>query len=139
MLTSKPPRSLVPVPGKLVKTDSGLEYMEQVVGKGERPTKGQKVIVHYSGWLLKGRDAQGKPKKGKMFDSSYRRGEPFHFALGTGGVIKGWDEGVASMKVGGKRTLIVPAKLGYGSRSMTSIPPNSTLVFEVALLGIKKK
>jgi len=114
---------------KKVTTVSGLQYEELVVGTGASPKTGQKVSVHYTGWLT----------NGKKFDSSVDRGQPFEFALGRGEVIKGWDEGVASMKVGGKRKLTIPPGLAYGDRNVGNglIPPNSTLIFEVELLGIK--
>ncbi|MEL6177346.1 MAG: FKBP-type peptidyl-prolyl cis-trans isomerase [Myxococcota bacterium] len=115
----------------MVQLPSGLHYIDLKVGKGPKPMTGQTVIVHYTGWL------KGSTKD-KSFDSSYSRNTPFEFPLGTGRVIKGWDEGVASMRVGGKRTLIVPPNLGYGERGAGGvIPPNATLMFEVELLGIK--
>lgn len=110
-----------------IKTESGLIYQDLVVGKGAVPQPGQVVIVHYKGWLLHGR----------MFDSSYVRGGPFVFVLGQYSVIKGWEEGVASMRVGGKRRLIVPPNLGYGERIVGTIPPDSTLEFEIVLLAVK--
>jgi peptidylprolyl isomerase len=114
-------------------TASGLRIEDTVVGTGASPKTGQTCVMHYTGWLY----VNGA--KGKKFDSSLDRGQPFEFAIGTGKVIKGWDEGVATMKVGGKRTLIIPAALGYGARSVGGglIPANSTLIFEVELLGIK--
>jgi len=113
---------------KWTTTDSGLKYMDLVEGKGESPKKGQMVSVHYTGWL----------EDGKKFDSSVDRGQPFVFAVGTGQVIKGWDEGVLSMKVGGKRKLMIPAKLAYGDRGTGGvIPPGATLIFEVELLELK--
>ncbi len=113
----------------LTKTQSGLEYRDVEEGKGEKPKSGEVCVVHYTGWLWVN-DA-----KGKKFDSSKDRGVPFSFPLGQRKVIPGWDEGVASMKVGGKRELIIPAKLGYGERGFPgAIPPNSTLFFEVELL-----
>ncbi len=108
-------------------TKSGLKYSDLVVGKGASPKKGQTVVVHYTGWL----------ETGVKFDSSHDRPGAFEFPLGAGRVIKGWDEGVATMKVGGKRKLIISPALGYGDRDLGVIPPNSTLVFEVELLGIK--
>lgn len=111
-----------------MKTDSGLEYVDTVVGTGDSPKKGQQVTVHYTGRLT----------NGQKFDSSVDRGQPFMFTIGIGQVIKGWDEGVMSMQVGGKRTLTIPPQLGYGARGAGSaIPPNATLVFDVELLGIK--
>jgi len=114
-----------------IQTPSGLSYVDKKVGEGDTPKKGQTVIVDYTGWLLE------DGKKGEKFDSSIGRG-PFSFTLGEGRVIKGWDEGVATMKVGGKRELTIPAELAYGAEGAGGkIPPNSTLVFEVELLGIK--
>jgi len=113
-------------------TPSGLQYEDTVVGTGETPETGQICVMHYTGWLYQ------DGKKGAKFDSSIDRGKPFEFPIGTGRVIKGWDEGVASMKVGGKRTLIIPAALGYGARGAGGvIPPNATLMFDVELLGLK--
>jgi peptidylprolyl isomerase len=117
---------------KPVTTPSGLSYRDEVVGTGPSPQAGQNVSVHYTGWL----DEGGKP--GKKFDSSRDRGQPFSFPIGQGRVIAGWDEGVASMKVGGRRTLIIPAKLGYGERGAGgAIPPGATLIFDVELLGVR--
>ena len=113
---------------KVVTTASGLKYQDLKVGTGETAKKGDQVQVHYTGWLAKG---------GKKFDSSLDRKEPFEFPLGAGKVIKGWDEGVAGMKVGGKRKLIIPYKLAYGENGRPpAIPPKSDLVFEVELLKI---
>jgi peptidylprolyl isomerase len=113
-------------------TASGLGIIDTKVGTGPSPKPGQTVVVHYTGWL----DENGK--KGKKFDSSLDRGQPFEFPLGKGQVIPGWDEGVATMKVGGKRTLIVPPDLGYGSSGAGGvIPPNATLIFDVELLRVK--
>ena len=110
-----------------VTTASGLVYEELVVGSGAEAAAGQHVTVHYTGWLT----------DGTKFDSSKDRNDPFDFDLGAGHVIKGWDEGVAGMKVGGKRKLTIPPSLGYGARGAGGvIPPNATLVFEVELLGI---
>ena len=115
-----------------VTTASGLRYTDEVVGTGAQPKAGQNVQVHYTGWLDQG------GKKGTKFDSSRDRGQPFSFPLGQGQVIAGWDEGVASMKVGGKRTLTIPASLGYGARGAGGvIPPNATLIFDVELLGVR--
>ena len=112
------------------KTESGLQYKDEKVGDGAQPKKGANCTVHYTGWLYEG------GKKGQKFDSSVDRGAPFQFPVGQGRVIKGWDEGVASMKVGGKRTLIIPPALGYGARGAGGvIPPNATLMFDVELLG----
>jgi peptidylprolyl isomerase len=108
-------------------TPSGLRYVDLVAGTGASPATGDQVEVHYTGWL----------EDGKKFDSSVDRGEPFVFPLGAGRVIRGWDEGVASMKVGGRRRLIVPPSLGYGDRGAGRvIPPGATLVFEVELLRL---
>ena len=110
-----------------ITTTSGLKYHDFVVGSGATPTSGQQVVVHYTGWLL----------NGAKFDSSLDRGEPFAFNIGVGQVIPGWDEGVMSMQVGGKRQLVIPAALGYGARGAGGvIPPNATLVFEVELLEV---
>jgi peptidylprolyl isomerase len=113
-------------------TPSGLKYKESKVGDGKVASSGQTVEVHYTGWL----NEDGS--KGKKFDSSVDRGRPFSFPLGAGRVIKGWDQGVAGMKEGGKRTLYIPAELGYGSRGAgAAIPPNADLIFDVELLAIK--
>ncbi len=109
-------------------TASGLKYIDETVGTGDSPNTGQKVTVHYTGTL----------ENGKKFDSSKDRDEPFTFTIGIGQVIKGWDEGVATMKVGGKRKLIIPSELGYGSQGAGGvIPPNATLHFDVELISIK--
>ena len=108
-------------------TASGLKYVDEHVGDGDAPSKGQKVTVHYTGTL----------SNGKKFDSSVDRKQPFQFTIGIGQVIKGWDEGVMSMRVGGKRRLIIPAELGYGARGAPpTIPANAELVFDVELLGV---
>src|SRR5436190_23127972 len=118
---------------KVMTTKSGLKYIEQKVGTGDEAVKGATVEVHYTGWLY----VDGK--RGKKFDSSVDRGKPFSFPLGEKRVIAGWDEGVAGMKVGGKRELIIPANLGYGPREVGGvIPANSTLDFEVELLKVSK-
>lgn len=116
---------------EMVTTASGLRYEDQAVGNGPVADSGALIEVHYTGWL----DEQGRP--GKKFDSSKDRGKPFSFKLGVGQVIKGWDEGVAGMKAGGKRTLYIPATLGYGKRGAgATIPPNAPLIFEVDLLSV---
>lgn len=118
--------------GKTMTTASGLQIIDTVVGTGASPQTGQTAVVHYTGWLY----VNGA--KGKKFDSSVDRNEPFEFPVGRGRVIKGWDEGVASMKVGGKRTLVIPPELGYGARGAGGvIPPNATLMFDVELLAVK--
>ncbi|MDB5591727.1 FKBP-type peptidyl-prolyl cis-trans isomerase [Enterovirga sp.] len=115
-----------------VATPSGLKYTDEVVGTGPAPKAGQTVNVHYTGWLDQG------GQRGTKFDSSRDRGEPFSFKLGAGQVIAGWDEGVAGMKTGGRRILIIPAALGYGARGAGGvIPPNATLIFDVELLGAR--
>jgi len=114
---------------EITTASSGLQYQEIEVGTGATPQKGQTVVVHYTGTLA----------DGKKFDSSVDRGQPFKFTLGIGQVIKGWDEGLSTMQVGGKRKLIIPAHLGYGPQAVGNIiPPNSTLHFDVELLGIEE-
>jgi peptidylprolyl isomerase len=116
----------------VVTTPSGLKYIDVKVGTGASPRTGQTCVMHYTGWLYE------NGKKGAKFDSSVDRGEPFEFPIGMGQVIRGWDEGVATMKVGGKRTLIIPPDLGYGARGAGGvIPPNATLLFDVELLAVK--
>ena len=111
---------------------SGLKYHDEVVGTGPEPKAGQIVTVQYTGWL----DENGQ--RGEKFDSSRDRNQPFSFKIGVGQVIKGWDDGVVTMHVGGKRTLLIPPELGYGSRGAGGvIPPNATLIFDVELLGVK--
>ncbi len=113
-------------------TASGLGIIDTKVGTGASPKPGQTVVVHYTGWLYE------NGKRGKKFDSSVDRGQPFEFPIGKGQVIAGWDQGVATMKVGGKRTLIIPPNLGYGANGAGGvIPPNATLIFDVELLRIK--
>jgi FKBP-type peptidyl-prolyl cis-trans isomerase len=117
------------VTGKPKSTSSGLQYWDITVGTGANATAGKTVTVHYTGWLDKG---------GKKFDSSVDKGQPFMFQLGAGQVIKGWDQGVSGMKIGGKRQLRIPPELGYGARGAGGvIPPNATLIFDVELLGVK--
>ena len=120
--------------GKVITTKSGLKYIDEKVGTGDVAMAGATVQVHYTGWLY----VDGK--KGKKFDSSVDRGQPFQFKLGGKQVIAGWDEGVEGMKIGGKRELIIPPDLGYGGRDVGSglIPANSTLDFEVELLKVTK-
>ena len=116
----------------MITTATGLQYEDTVVGEGDEAAKGHSVTVHYTGWLFK------DGENGAKFDSSLDRNDPFEFGLGQGMVIKGWDEGVQGMKVGGKRTLQIPPELGYGAYGAGGvIPPNATLVFEVELLGVE--
>jgi peptidylprolyl isomerase len=118
--------------GKTMTTPSGLQIIDTAVGTGASPKPGQTCVMHYTGWLYE------DGKKGKKFDSSVDRNEPFEFPIGQHRVIAGWDEGVATMKVGGKRTLIIPPALGYGTRGAGgAIPPNATLMFDVELLAVK--
>ena len=120
-------RQVLPAQAKPVTTASGLTYIDLAVGNGPSPTAGKPVKVHYTGWL----------ENGTKFDSSVDRGQPFVFTIGTGEVIPGWDEGVMTMKAGGKRKLIIPARLGYGAAGAGGvIPPNATLIFEVELLEV---
>ncbi len=122
------PMTTAPANDDYTTTESGLKYKDFVVGTGVEPRKGQTVVVDYTGTLTNGR----------KFDSSRDRGQPFEFKIGVGQVIKGWDEGVGTMRVGGRRELVIPADLAYGSRSVGGvIPANSVLVFDVELLGVK--
>lgn len=117
--------------GTAVTTASGLKIIDTTPGTGATPKTGQTCVMHYTGWLYE------NGERGKKFDSSLDRGKPFEFTIGVGQVIRGWDEGVATMKVGGKRTLIIPPELGYGARGAGGvIPPNATLIFEVELLNV---
>ena len=117
---------------KPVTTSTGLQIIDTKPGTGASPRTGQTVVVHYTGWLYE------NGVKGKKFDSSVDRNEPFEFPIGQGRVIQGWDQGVGTMKVGGKRTLIIPPALGYGARGAGgAIPPNATLIFDVELLSLK--
>jgi len=131
--TVKTPEAIGDIPAlppevKTVTTASGLQYIDVVVGSGDTPSQGAMVSVHYTGWLT----------SGKKFDSSYDRNAPFRFKLGQGQVIKGWDEGVASMSKGGKRRLILPPELAYGTRGAgNTIPPDATLVFDVELIAFE--
>ena len=116
----------------MITSASGLQYHDTAIGEGAQATKGQSVTVHYTGWLY------NDGVQGAKFDSSKDRNDPFVFSLGAGMVIAGWDEGVAGMNVGGARTLIIPATLGYGARGAGGvIPPHATLKFDVELLGVK--
>jgi FKBP-type peptidyl-prolyl cis-trans isomerase len=117
---------------QVIEMPNGLKYTDTKTGDGATATSGNKVSVHYTGWLY------NNSAKGAKFDSSVDRGQPFQFTLGARQVIAGWDEGVAGMKVGGKRTLIIPPELGYGARGAGGvIPPNATLMFDVELLGVR--
>jgi len=118
--------------GTTMTTSSGLQITDSKIGTGATPRPGQICVMHYTGWLYQG------GAKGQKFDSSVDHGQPFEFPIGRQRVIAGWDEGVASMKVGGKRTLIIPPALGYGARGAGGvIPPNATLMFDVELLAVK--
>ena len=131
-----PAAGAVAQPVKSINTPvTALIKTDEKVGEGKLAVGGQKVTVHYTGWLF---DPKAPMNKGTKFDSSVDRGEPFKFLLGAGEVIRGWDEGVAGMKVGGKRTLIIPSYMGYGTRGAGgAIPPNATLMFAVELLDVK--
>jgi len=113
-----------------IETKSGLKYLDLIIGEGEEAKSRDSVDVHYTGWLYV------DDKKGQKFDSSYDRKKPISFRLGMGKLIKGWEEGIPGMKVGGKRILIIPSKIGYGKRAVGAIPSNSTLMFEVELVKI---
>jgi FKBP-type peptidyl-prolyl cis-trans isomerase len=127
-----PTATMAQTPGKAMTTASGLQIIDTTVGTGATPTPGQICVVHYTGWLYE------NGNKGRKFDSSLDRNNPLEFPVGQRRVIAGWDEGVASMKVGGKRTLIIPPELGYGARGAGGvIPPNATLIFDVELLDVK--
>jgi peptidylprolyl isomerase len=126
---SEPPAQTQVNDDDYITTESGLKYFDIVVGEGESPNNGELVYVHYTGWL----------ETGEIFDSSVERGDPFTFVLGVGNVIPGWDEGVLSMKVGGKRQLVIPADLAYGEQGAGNvIPPGATLIFEIELLSITR-
>ena len=131
-VVNRHPNTKIPtkVTGEGVKTDSGLQYWDIIVGTGKVAKEGDGVRVHYTGWLT----------NGKKFDSSVDAGRPFTFVLGNGEVIKGWDEGVAGMKVGGKRQLHIPPDLGYGENGTPdgTIPPNSALIFDIQLLSVQE-
>jgi peptidylprolyl isomerase len=127
-----PTAAMAQAAGTTMTTPSGLKITDTKVGTGATPKPGQICVMHYTGWLYEG------GAKGKKFDSSVDRGQPFEFPIGRRQVISGWDEGVATMKVGGKRTLIIPPELGYGARGAGGvIPPNATLMFDVELLDVK--
>jgi len=129
---STPTAATAQAAGSTMTTPSGLKIADSKVGTGATPKPGQICVMHYTGWLYEG------GAKGRKFDSSLDRGQPFEFPIGRRQVISGWDEGVATMKVGGKRTLIIPPELGYGARGAGGvIPPNATLIFDVELLDVK--
>jgi peptidylprolyl isomerase len=131
-IAAQPSAFAEPQGSSMTTTESGLQFSDTTVGAGASPKTGQTCAMHYTGWLY------NDGVKGKKFDSSVDRGEPFEFTIGVGQVIKGWDEGVATMKTGGKRTLIIPPQLGYGARGAGGvIPPNATLMFDVELLEVK--
>ena len=120
---------------KTIAAAPGFKKIDTVIGEGATAEPGQTVSVHYTGWLY---ETEAADNRGTKFDSSVDRGNPFEFPLGAGRVIKGWDEGFSGMQVGGKRTLIIPAEMGYGARGAGKlIPPNATLLFDVELLGVK--
>jgi peptidylprolyl isomerase len=132
VFTAGAPTAAIAQAGKTITTASGLQIADTVIGTGAMPRTGQTCVMHYTGWLYQ------NGVKGKKFDSSVDRGQPFEFPIGTHRVIPGWDEGVATMKIGGKRTLIIPPELGYGARGAGGvIPPNATLIFDVELLDVK--
>ena len=125
-------RAAAQTAGKPMTTASGLQIIDSKEGTGASPKPGQTCVMHYTGWLYE------NGQKGKKFDSSVDRNEPFDFPIGQGRVIKGWDEGVAGMKVGGQRTLIIPPAMAYGERGAGGvIPPNATLIFDVELIDVK--
>jgi peptidylprolyl isomerase len=132
MTAVAPSTAFAQTAGAPVTTQSGLKIIDNTVGTGATPKPGQICVMHYTGWLYE------NGNRTRKFDSSVDRGTPFEFIIARGQVIRGWDEGVATMKVGGKRTLIIPPDLGYGARGAGGvIPPNATLLFEVELLGVK--
>jgi peptidylprolyl isomerase len=132
LVSGAPLTALAQTAGTTMTTPSGLKITDAKVGTGATPQRGQTCVMHYTGWLYE------NGAKGKKFDSSRDRGQPFEFPLGMKRVIAGWDEGVATMKVGGQRTLIIPPELGYGARGAGGvIPPNATLIFDVELLDVK--
>ncbi|MDP9237631.1 MAG: FKBP-type peptidyl-prolyl cis-trans isomerase [Chloroflexota bacterium] len=116
-----------PLSGPIQTTPSGLRYIDEKVGDGASPASGQKVTAHYTVWLT----------NGTKVDSSRDRNQPYTFAIGQGAVIKGWDEGVLTMKVGGKRRLIIPSNLGYGAAGKPPVPPNAELIFDVELISVQ--
>jgi peptidylprolyl isomerase len=132
LLLVAPAGALAQNTGATMTTASGLQIIDNKAGTGASPKAGQICVMHYTGWLYE------NGQKGKKFDSSVDRNEPFEFPIGQHRVIAGWDEGISTMKVGGKRTLIIPPALGYGARGFPgAIPPNATLIFDVELLAVK--
>ena len=132
LAATTPYTAMAQTAGKIMTTPSGLKIIDTKIGTGAACNPGQTCVMHYTGWLYQ------NGVKGQKFDSSVDRGTPFEFPLGKHQVIAGWDEGIATMKVGGKRTLIIPPELGYGARGAGGvIPPNATLMFDVELLGVK--
>jgi len=132
LAVAAPSTAMAQTAGTSMTTPSGLKITDTKIGTGATPQRGQTCVMHYTGWLYE------NGAKGKKFDSSRDRGQPFEFPLGMKRVIGGWDEGVATMKVGGQRTLIIPPELGYGARGAGGvIPPNATLIFDVELLDVK--
>jgi peptidylprolyl isomerase len=132
LTAAAPVTALAQAAEKTMTSPSGLQTTDITIGTGESPKTGQTCVMHYTGWLYQ------DGAKGKKFDSSVDRGTPFEFKIGMHQVIAGWDEGVATMQPGGKRTLVIPPSLGYGARGAGGvIPPNATLIFEVELLGVK--
>ena len=119
---------------EIITTESGLQYIDEKIGEGAEAKTGSQIEVHYTGWVY----ADGK-KKGEAFDSSLKRGKPIAFRLGSGQMIRGWDEGLVGVKVGGKRTLIIPAKLAWGNRGAAggAIPPNASVIFECEMMSVK--
>ncbi len=131
-VASLPSAAMAQTVGQTVTTPSGMKIIDTEIGTGPMPQRGQICVMNYTGWLYE------NGVKGAKFDSSLDRGQPFEFPIGRGRVIAGWDEGVATMKVGGKRMLIIPPDLGYGAEGAGGvIPPNATLIFDVQLLGVK--
>ncbi|MFP5394243.1 MAG: FKBP-type peptidyl-prolyl cis-trans isomerase [Gammaproteobacteria bacterium] len=134
------PEAVAPVsvtgtaPAQMAPAEGQLQVKDIVIGKGEEAGVGSTVSVHYTGWLFK---PLAVKQHGRVFDSSRERGEPIEFVLGAGRVIKGWDQGLQGMRVGGKRTLVIPAQLAYGARSVPGIPANSDLIFDVELVKVK--
>ena len=131
---TSPPATVVPGSAEPGPEAEKLIITDHKIGKGAEAMVGSTVYMHYTGWLYR---PLAKNQRGRKFDSSIPRGEPLDFKLGTGKVIKGWDQGIVGMKVGGKRTLIIPAELAYGQRAMGDIPPNSALIFDVELMDVK--